>query len=163
MLELKFARLREGAVIPSKRKEDAGYDIYPCINKDIPYLPINPHCTMLIPTGIASVIPEGYYMQIEERGSTGSKGIKKSAGVIDSGYRGEWFIAITNANNVPIYIENVPGSAKGLEGIAYPAEKAIAQAVLHRVIEAEVTEITPEQLKDHSSERGDGALGSSRK
>jgi len=29
----------------------------------------------------------------------GSKGIKKSAGVVDSGYRGEIFIAISNVND----------------------------------------------------------------
>ena len=50
-------------------------------------------------TGIACALPTKYYFQVEERGSTGSKGIKKSAGVIDSGYRGEIFIAITNTTN----------------------------------------------------------------
>ena len=44
-------------------------------------------------------MPSKYYFQVEERGSTGSKGIKKSAGVIDSGYRGEIFIAITNSTD----------------------------------------------------------------
>ena len=30
MHEIRFARLREGAVIPSKRDEDSDYDLYAC-------------------------------------------------------------------------------------------------------------------------------------
>ena len=35
-MKLKFAKTREGAVIPSKRAEDAGYDIMPALK--IPWL-----------------------------------------------------------------------------------------------------------------------------
>ncbi len=166
---LKFARLHENAIIPSKRAEDAGYDIYACLNLACI---IDPHETVLVPTGIASVIPEGYYMQIEERGPTGSKGIKKSAGVIDSGYRGEWFIAITNSTDKTLVLSDNPNEHKvrydtdsnGNARIVYPAAtKAIAQAVLHKVIPAEVEEITKEELAAFTSQRGSGALGSSNK
>ena len=96
MVEVKFARLKEGAVIPSKRDEDAGYDIYACIKEPVVIKPLD---SVMIPTGIASVIPEGYYMQIEEHGSTGAKGIKRSCGVMDTGFRGEWFVVITNCSD----------------------------------------------------------------
>lgn len=97
---IKFAKVKENAIIPSKLLENAGYDIYGVFgdNKDDNRI-IKPHQTKLIPTGIACALPTKYYFQVEERGSTGSKGIKKSAGVIDSGYRGEIFIAITNSTN----------------------------------------------------------------
>lgn len=97
---IKFAKVRENAIIPLKDVENAGYDIYGIFegNNDENRI-VKPHTTKLIPTGIACALPSKYYFQVEERGSTGSKGIKKSAGVIDSGYRGEIFIAITNSTN----------------------------------------------------------------
>lgn len=97
---IKFAKVRENAIIPSKDVENAGYDIYGIFegNNDENRI-VKPHTTKLIPTGIACALPSKYYFQVEERGSTGSKGIKKSAGVIDSGYRGEIFIVITNSTN----------------------------------------------------------------
>lgn len=98
--EILFAKVKESAIIPSKEEENAGFDIYACwegLEKADKIM--KPHSTKLIPTGIACALPINYYFQVEERGSTGSKGIKKSAGVVDSGYRGEIFIAISNVNN----------------------------------------------------------------
>ncbi len=135
--------------------------------------PINPHSTTLVPTGIACAVSNDYYLQVEERGSTGSKGIKKSAGVIDSGYRDEIFIALTNINPYPIYI--VKESYKSVNadlfldngafanGKVYPYEKAIAQLVVHEVPKMEVKEISFEELQEIPSERGMGKLGSSDK
>lgn len=98
--EIIFAKVKESAIIPSKEEENAGFDIYACwdgVEKKDKI--IKPHTTKLIPTGIACALPINYYFQVEERGSTGSKGIKKSAGVVDSGYRGEIFVAISNVND----------------------------------------------------------------
>ena len=99
-LEIIFAKVKENAIIPSKEEENAGFDIYAYwdgVEKKDKI--IKPHTTKLIPTGIACALPIDYYFQVEERGSTGSKGIKKSAGVVDSGYRGEIFVAISNVND----------------------------------------------------------------
>lgn len=99
-LEIIFAKVKESAIVPSKEEENAGFDIYACwdgVEKKDKI--IKPHTTKLIPTGIACALPINYYFQVEERGSTGSKGIKKSAGVVDSGYRGEIFVAISNVND----------------------------------------------------------------
>lgn len=169
MMILKFAKLNsndEDIKIPTKRYEDAGYDIYPHFYSD--FKRIRPHKTVMIPTGIASVIPEGYYMQLEEKGSTGSLGIKRSAGVIDSGYRGEWFVAITNTNDVDLYIAKkyvVPrleDAAYVLQSdiIIYPYEKAIAQAILHKVPDVVAINCDYEEVKNTASERGTGKLGS---
>ena len=110
MIELKendlyFAKVNPNAIIPTKEKENAGYDIYACFNKD--FLVIPPHSTKLIPTGIASAISDKYYLGVAERGSTGKIGMKYSAGVIDSGYRGEIFIGLSNINDVPIIISKL--------------------------------------------------------
>lgn len=159
-----WAKVRPDAIIPTKRDEDAGYDIY--ANFEEIDMVIEPFTTKLIPTGIASRLSENLYFQIEERGSTGSKGIKKSAGVIDGNYNGEWFVALTNCNNKPVLITKEGTEfTKYLEEdyIVYPYTKAIAQAVLHTVPVATSTEITYEDLKAIPSNRGNGALGSSGK
>lgn len=165
---LKFIRLNKKAIIPSKNKGDAGLDIYPFFEED--YKVIKPHETVLIPTGLASIIPEGYYIQIQERGSTGSKGIKYSAGVIDSSYRGEWFLAVTNTNNIPVIIskfnlDNLPALKKMINEacIVYPYDKALFQGVVHKVEDIKVEETDVIELKNCQTNRGDGKLGSSNK
>ena len=163
--ELIFAKVREGAKIPTKKDEDAGRDLYACFDED--YIVIHPLETKLIPTGIATAFSPKYYAQIQERGSTGSKGIKYGAGVIDSGYRGEWFVPITNCNNKPLIIGKIVNSfgdfEASLDCIFYPYEKAIAQFVMLPVPQFEEKEITFEELQAIKSERGTGALGSSGK
>jgi dUTP pyrophosphatase len=165
--DLVFAKIKNGAIIPSKREEDAGYDVFACFDEDFMYF--KPHQTRLVPTGIASALNPKYYIQIEERGSTGSKGIKKSAGIIDSGYRGEWFIAITNVNDVPMIIAKDTVTNKDIFGdinmnhIIYPYNKAIAQAIVHEVHIMNITELSYQELLLIESERGTGSLGSSKK
>ena len=165
-----FAKVKESAVIPEKEKWNAGFDIYPCFDEE--YMIIRPFETVLVPTGIASAIEEGYYIQIQERGSSGGKGIKYSAGVIDSSYRGEWFLAATNSNSRPVIIlkkdiEDFDLLSKNIinDGyIVYPYSKALFQGIVHCVHnEFETSEITFDELKKISSERGDGKLGSSGK
>lgn len=166
-----FAKVKEDAIIPTKNDGDAGYDIYAHFDED--YTIIYPHTTKLIPTGIASAMDNKYYLEVEERGSTGSKGIKSSAGVVDASYRGEIFVALTNANNEPVIISKL--SEKEIKNkyytvyhkmdhiIFYPYDKAIAQLVLHELPQLEVEEISYDELKEIPSERGDGSLGSSGK
>lgn len=188
-----FAKLREDAIIPSKRDEDAGADLYPVFDES--HIVVMPGETHLFATGLCSVIPGGYYAQFQERGSTGSKGIKFGAGVIDSGFRSEWFIPITNCNKFPLIVTDltVNNLAKELfteeeigemameigatydecfaqicksikeKTILYPKSKAIAQYVLLPVPPQEIVETTPDVISSYGSERGNGALGSSGK
>lgn len=160
----------ERAIIPTKKSEDAGYDIYACFDAHSMRIPA--HKTVLIPTGIATALPEGYYFQIEERSSVGGKlGLKKNAGVMDSGYRGEWYVAIYNTNDRDVYIvkkeymQELMDAAKilDIEILTYPYEKAIAEAVLHRVYDVDEEEITYEELKNIKSERGTEGFGSTGK
>ncbi len=166
-VKIYFTRLREGAVIPCKRDEDAGYDVYACLAED--WLEIPPRETRPVPTGIASAFPADWYFHIGERGSTGVRGISKRAGVIDSGFRGEWFILLTNLNDAPLFFVKPEAEARlraalgGREAVLYPTSKAIAQAMLLPVPKTEIEEISPEALAAMGSERGAGSLGSSNK
>ena len=160
--KIKFAKIKDGAIIPSKRDEDAGYDIYACL--DEPYIVILPHETKLIPTGIASACDKDYCFILKERGSTGTKGIAQRGGIIDSGYRNEWFVPVTNTTNQPIVIGNNIEAAEGYRhAIFYPVTKAICQALIVPVPTSKVEEVSYDDLIQISSERGMGALGSSNK
>ena len=171
---VKFAKTKPNAIIPTKRLEDAGYDVYPCFDED--YIIIKPHTTVIIPTGIASACDTDYCFVLHERSSTGTKGMAQRCGIIDSGYRGEWGVPITNTNDVPIVIckkESITDfndfasillfSYGEANYILYPYEKAICQALVLPVPEVEIEEYTYEELKVIPSERGTGRLGSSGK
>ena len=169
---VKFAKVKEGAIIPSKRDEDMGFDIYACFDED--YIKILPHETKLIPTGIASACDPEYGFILFERGSTGSKGIARRCGIIDSGYRNEWFIGLTNTTNNLLIIAKEDADYKDevwLWNKLYPSSrvtiysytKAIAQALVMPVPKVKVEEFSYHELKEIKSERGMGALGSSNK
>ena len=184
-VKIKFAKVKEGAIVPSKRDEDMGFDIYACFDED--YIKIFPHETKLIPTGIASACDEDYGFLLRERGSTGSKGIALRCGVIDSGYRNEWFIGLTNTTDNLLFISkltkeeliaetNKSSNSEVLSKIfksindsiwedvvVYPYTKAIAQALVIPVPKTKVEELSYDELKNIASERGMGALGSSNK
>ena len=162
-----FAKLRSDAIIPSKREEDAGFDVYPCLLEDMLCIP--PMQTLIVPTGIVSAFPAGYYFQIQERGSTGTRGIAKRCGVIDSGYRGEWFLSTSNLNPVPLYIakpflrEALEKQAEKERFIVHYTDKAIAQAIFLQLPPLEIRELSAEELLSIPSLRGAGKLGSSNK
>ncbi len=160
-----FAKMKADAILPSKKDEDAGYDFYACFEE--PFIMLEPLETKLIPTGLAWACSPEFYLQIEERSSTGIKGIKRSAGIIDSGYRGEIKIAITNANDFPVVFTNI--SEEELLGkvpenaLIYNTKKAIAQGIIHRVEKMEITELPLNELLSISSERSDKGFGSTNK
>ena len=167
-LYLKVKQLNPKSIIPSKREEDAGYDLYGVFEEEFQVL--QPGEVTLIPTGLAVQIPIGWVLYVAERGSTGSKGIARRCGVVDSGYRGEIFVATNNTSNkTVIFAKNDgPGLAVFLQKnnydpkdvTVYLQKKAVAQAMLLNVGHARI-EIVDEL--DNNSERGTGALGSSGK
>lgn len=187
--KLLFAKVRDNAIIPTKRVEDAGYDLYCCCDEDVV---IKPHETKLIPTGVACAMSEDYCLYLVERGSTGSKGMKKSCGVIDSGFRNEIFAAIYNGNDYDVVItdkvnktelgyvtvkepnvtyaelDNMPlinshPSEYQIPVLYYPKSKAICQGLVLPVPKMYVKEVTYDDLKKYTSERGEGMLGASGK
>ena len=159
--QVKFAKVKEDAIIPTKDLENAGYDIYANFSED--YIEILPHQTVMIPTGIASAFTSDYVAVLKERGSTGTKGIAQRCGIIDSNFRGEWKVPITNTTDLIIFIAKHPIYLPQSPYIVYPYEKAICQALFLPVPKMIVSEINIDELKQIPSKRGDGMLGSSNK
>lgn len=181
---IKFSKENERCIIPSKSNENAGYDLY--ADPELEIIFIEPLATAMVSTGIRSIIPEDYYAQIQERGSTGVKAMKYGAGVIDSSYRGIWNIVITNCSPKPLVIydetkiseDDIVDSliAKiGVLGktidrnkildnlILYPMSKGIAQFVLLPVPKTKIEEVTVNEILSNKTERMEGKLGSSGK
>lgn len=158
-----FAKVRENAIIPSKRDEDGCYDLYACF--DEPKMVINPHTVKLIPTGIASACDKKYRFALRERGSNTKTGLIVMAGQIDSGYRGEIFVALYNGTDYPVNLvkDRKDFYQNTINHKYWPVSKAICQIALEEVPVVEVQEISFEELQKISSERGDGNLGSSDK
>ena len=157
-----FARLREDAILPSKREEDSDYDLYACF--DAEELVIPPLSTEFIPTGLISAFPKEYGIKLEERGSNAKWCGIVQAGVIDSGYRGEWIVAMYNGNSVPVHITKaVDKVERRADAVLVPYTKAICQFHVRRIEKAELRELSAEEVLAVRSERGAGKLGSSGK
>lgn len=133
-MKIIFNKINKYAKIPFRKYNNAGFDLFPLnINNESEYV-ILPNETKLIPTGIRCKLPEGFYAQIEERSSTGKRGIKVSCGVIDEDYTGEWIISIFNSTNKIIYITEPSNFYKLDENnhILVDINKALCQAILHK-------------------------------
>ena len=137
---IKFAKVNPEARIPSKREEDACFDLWAL--EDVV---LEAGETKLIDTGIATAFDQDWVAIIKERSSIGSKNILLHCGVIDSGYRNSWKVCLTNLNTITTVI---------------PKEKAIAQFMLIPVPDYDVEEYTYDELKNIKSERGLGGFGS---
>ncbi len=162
MEQIQFARLREGAIIPSKRDEDSDYDLYACFEEEEFVIPA--FSTRLIPTGIISAFPPELGVKFEERGSNTKWCGIVQAGVIDSGYRGEWVCAMYNGNPVPVHISKKAAEVERLpDRVLVPYGKAVCQFHVRRILKTEIREVSPEEIYAQSSERGSGKLGSSGK
>lgn len=160
--ELLFAKTRIDAIIPTKRDEDGCYDLYACFDGDEIF--IEPFTNKLIQTGIATAFDKKWRLAVRERGSNTKSGLITMAGQVDSGFRGSIFVALYNANRLPVIIsKKVDEIERTQTYIKVPYTKAIAQFAMEEVPVLETKEIDYEVLKTITSERGTGALGSSGK
>jgi dUTP pyrophosphatase len=127
---------QDGGILPYALKTDAGMDLLS--SHDII---LTPHIPTKIKTGIKIEIPEGYVGLIWDKSSIGALGVKTMGGVIDSGYRGEVIVMLTNLTHDPITFER---------------GKKIAQLIIQPYITA-----TLEQAEELSeTARGEKAFGS---
>jgi len=105
---------------------------------------VKPLQRVIIPTGIALEIPEGYEGQVRPRsGLALKKGLTvlNAPGTIDADYRGEVKVILVNLGEEEVVIER---------------GERIAQLVITPVVRAEL--IPVEELS--STERGEGGFGS---
>jgi dUTP pyrophosphatase len=101
--------------------------------------------TKVVATGIRMVVPEGYEIQIRSRGGLASKGIfvTNGPGTVDSDYRGEIMVLLTNL---------------GLEDFYIKRGDRVAQAVTAPVLRAEIDEV--DFIDTEETERGEGRFSS---
>jgi len=137
---IKIKRLHADAKIPIYGSEEAaGFDLYA-----IEDVLIKPGELVVVGTGIALEIEQGYCFQFWDRGGMGVKGIHHFAGLIDSDYRGEFKVVLFNSGKQEYSIK------KG---------DRIMQAVVVPVCRAEFEEVG--ELGD--SKRGEGRFHSTGK
>lgn len=97
MSSVKIKRINDNAIVPVYATSSAaGADIHACLDHNVT---IAPGETVLIPTGFAVQIPEGYAGLIFARSGLATKRSLAPAnkvGVIDSDYRGEVMVSLHN-------------------------------------------------------------------
>ena len=139
---MNIKKLTSTAIIPTRGSEKAaGYDLYADTNSVVE---IKPHKTKKINTGIAIMIPDGYYGAIVARsGLSTKKGLRPAncTGIIDSDYRGDIIVALHNDSDEVQTIE--------------PHER-IAQLVICPFLSVEFNEV--DELDE--TERGENGFGS---
>ena len=95
--KMNVKKLNENAIIPTYGSAAAaGADLYACADEDIT---IEAGATLLVHTGVAMAIPDGYVGLIFARSGLATKrGLAPAnkVGVVDSDYRGEIMVALHN-------------------------------------------------------------------
>ena len=144
-MNVKIKKLYPNARMPFYGTEfSAGADLCACLNETVT---LQPNETRMISIGIAAELPIGYAGLIFARSGLASKrGLAPAnkVGVVDSDYRGEWFVPMLNHSDVPQTIE--------------PGER-IAQLVITPYLTAKFIE--SEDLSE--TVRGLGGFGSTGK
>lgn len=178
-IKVKFAKISDGATIPSKTDNNVGMDIYidkKALDENNGFFVLEPNSTRLIPTGIIGWCEDTHYFNLANRGSNGSNGMLQSCGIIEGEYQGEWFVAMTNTNDRPVIIlsdkrMNCPHVLEEVFGedfdeinpIVYPASKGICQAIVLPKPLLDIDTVDKEVILNMPSIRKDGKLGSSGK
>ena len=142
-IKVAIKRIRPGAVTPFPcymTSHSAGMDLYADLAEAIILLPGN---RILVPTGIAIALPDGYEAQIRPRSGLALKhGITlvNSPGTIDSDYRGEIGVIMIN---------------HGTEAFVVKSGERIAQMIVARFTRVEWQDA--EELE--TTLRGEGGFG----
>jgi len=82
----------------------AGMDLHAAVDRELVILPGE---TALVPTGFIIEVPAGYEAQVRPRSGLALKhgiGVLNSPGTIDSDYRGEVRVILTNFSKVPFTV-----------------------------------------------------------
>lgn len=141
-MNLNIKKLDDRAILPTYGSEfSAGADLYACMGEPVS---VKAGETVLIHTGLAMEIPEGYAGLIYARsGLAMKKGLAPAnkVGVIDADYRGEIMVPLLNHSKEERVIEH---------------GERIAQMVITSFVTAQWT--LTEEL--NGTERGTGGFGS---
>lgn len=145
MEPIKFLKLQGDVKLPLRATEQsAGLDLHAYLKKPIT---LNRGDIVLVPTGLAAQLEKGTVGYIFARSSLATKHgitLPNAVGVIDSDYRGEIKVALTNLKKEPFTIEN---------------GDRIAQFVVSPVLLGQPVEVSFIE----NTERGEGGFGSTGK
>lgn len=136
MIKVRMKKISKLAKLPERMTDHAaGYDIYSANVQDID---IAPGKLVMVPTGIAISLPNGYEAQIRPRSGLAYKhqiGVLNSPGTIDADYRGEVRILLYNFSDVEFVIT---------------PNMRIAQMVVakHEVIDFEICDELDETIRE---------------
>jgi dUTP pyrophosphatase len=136
-------RIRPGTETPFPcymTSHSAGMDLYADLAVDII---LHPGSRVLVPTGIAIALPDGYEAQIRPRsGLALNHGISlvNSPGTIDSDYRGEIGVIMINHGTEPFVVKS---------------GERVAQMIVARFIRVEWQEVEEHE----TTSRGEGGFG----
>ena len=145
MINVKFARMTEEAVIPKYAKPgDAGMDLYALTGQVIP----GNARGFMVKTGLKVWLPDNYELQVRPRSGMSAKTairVANAPGTVDEGYTGEICILVDNFSDEEFVID--------------ADNRRIAQAVIKFVPPVTVTEISLDEMNERKTERGDGGFG----
>lgn len=157
---MKFCKIRDVKSPVRGTGKSAGIDFFVPDNFEAIILP---HADLLIPSGIKAEIPEGYMLMAADKSGVvtsswacldANRTPKKDAfespvivgaKIVDEDYQGEIHIHLINL---------------GTESVIIKSGMKIAQFILVPVSYEVLEEVPEKELFSRSSERGDGALGS---
>lgn len=143
LTQVKIKKLYENSILPTRgSNEAAGLDLY--VRLESPTLMIKPGETVKVSVGIATEFAKGHVALVYARSGIATKKDLAPANkvpVIDSDYRGEWFIPLHNHGSKIQCIEH---------------GERIAQVIFQEIELPEIIEA--EELND--TERGEGGFGS---
>ncbi len=140
-IEVKITRCRAGARLPRyMTAAAAGMDLYVKLDNDVTLAPGE---RVLVPTGIAIALPEGYEAQVRPRSGLAIKHgvtLLNTPGTIDADYRGEISVILIN---------------HGAEDFIIKDGERVAQMIIAPVSRCQL------QLADNldETERGSGGFG----
>ena len=140
-MKLQIQRIHPDAKLPSYAYEgDAGMDLY-----SVEDTTIAPGEKVLVATGLKLAVPSGYGGFVWDKSGIATKHhIKTMAGVLDSNYRGELKVALTNLGAEPYDVK---------------IGEKVAQLVIKPVATPEIEEVDEIEANDVRGEKGFGSSG----
>src|SRR5690625_4829560 len=148
MITIGFKKLNGNAILPVKtHPTDSGFDLF--VSEDVL---IESGETVVVPTGIAIQLPEGYEAQVRPRsGITSKTKLRVRLGTIDNEYRGEIGIITDNISQCDKRDKNVvrlidelilSGSVRDRDAIYFIAQgDKLAQLVIQKLPKVQAVEI----------------------
>lgn len=132
-------------VLEKGRESDSGYDLRLQSIKDKEFNRIGSLETVLIHTGLYLELPDDIEVQVRPKPSLSSKGLLVHFGTVDSGYRGEVLVAMTNLNSGDVELED---------------NRKIAQIVFNKKTDVKLDKV---ETINKETDRGEGGFGSTGK